>query len=196
MAPFFAAFEPSDQEADVRDLARVIGRPFVLTSSIALRRELAASIGGFDPRFGPREGAPLMCEDIDLCLRYQDAGGTIRYVPSSVVVHELDTARANRRFLVRRWYWQGRSTWLLDEDAFRRAKFLGVRGMYRAFFETWTAARSSGDPHLILRLTLDAAFRAGLLYEGLRHLRRGVRGWRTGAAPRRSSFNEDAKAAR
>ena len=193
MEPYFAAFEPSDREADVRDLTHATGRPFVLTSSLALRRDLLHAIGGFDPRFGPRGGAPYMCEDIDLCLRYQDAGGTIRFVPSAVVVHDFPAGRMSRSFLVRRWYWHGRSTWLLDEEAFRTAKFLGVRSHPRAVLAAWRKARASHEPRIGLRVMTEAAYRAGMLDEGLRHLRRGLRGWRTGAPPRRTSFDEDAE---
>jgi O-antigen biosynthesis protein len=49
--------------------------------NMAFRRDALIAIGGFDERF--RSAG----DDVDLCWRLQDAGGTIRFSPSAVVWH-------------------------------------------------------------------------------------------------------------
>jgi hypothetical protein len=59
----------------------------------------------------------MVNDDVGLCQRFMALGGTIRYVPDAVVVHELPETRLRRRYLVRRFYAQGRSDWLLEREA-------------------------------------------------------------------------------
>jgi GT2 family glycosyltransferase len=99
---------------------------FLLTANAAFDAELLARAGGFDPLLGPRAGAPMVDDDVDICRKVRRLGGTIGYRPSAVVVHDLPAARLRPGYLLRRMYAQGRSDWLLDRSALARRRDRGV----------------------------------------------------------------------
>ena len=58
----------------------------------AVRREALAAIGGFDPRFR------IAGDDVDVCWRLQEAGGTIGFSPGAMVWHHRrDTVKGYLR---------------------------------------------------------------------------------------------------
>jgi GT2 family glycosyltransferase len=59
---------------------RLLERPS--TAAFLMRRDVFEKLGGFDERF-----RPAWFEDIDLCKRIIDGGGTIHYVPDAVITH-------------------------------------------------------------------------------------------------------------
>ncbi len=110
MTRCLAEFKPFDEESEVP------ADGYVLTASAAFRADLLRATGGLDVVLGPRPGVPMVNDDVGLCQRFMALGGAIRYVPDAVVVHELPSGRLRRRYLVRRFYAQGRSDWLLERD--------------------------------------------------------------------------------
>lgn len=67
--------------------ARAGGQPnWVNAAFLLLRRDVYASVGGFD------EGYHMYCEDVDLCLRLQLAGWQLSRVDEAVVVHQAQRA--------------------------------------------------------------------------------------------------------
>jgi len=66
------------------------GIAWVLGASMIVRRDLIQSLGGFDERFF------LYGEDVDLCLRTRQAGWSIGYIPSAVVVHWVGQSERGR----------------------------------------------------------------------------------------------------
>ena len=66
------------------------------------------------------EGYRLYCEDIDLCRRAWDAGGSVVLVPEAVVEHDLSEL-TRRRFLPRATLWHMRSM----------ARYLRIHGVRR-----------------------------------------------------------------
>lgn len=61
-------------------VARDVG--FASGCAMLVRRAVLERVGGFDPRFFIYE------EDLEFCLRVQDEGWTIRYVPGALVHHK------------------------------------------------------------------------------------------------------------
>jgi GT2 family glycosyltransferase len=57
--------------------------PFVTGGALAITREAATALGGFDAGF-----YPAYFEDVDLCWRAREAGYTIWYVPDAVATHQ------------------------------------------------------------------------------------------------------------
>ena len=55
---------------------------FASGCAMLVRRSVLEEVGGFDPRFFMYE------EDLELCLRIQKKGWTIRYVPKALVLHK------------------------------------------------------------------------------------------------------------
>ena len=55
---------------------------YVSGCAMAIRRELWAELGGFDPHF-----RPAYCEDADFCLRAREAGAVVLVQPQSRILH-------------------------------------------------------------------------------------------------------------
>jgi GT2 family glycosyltransferase len=79
----------------------------VWSASMAVRREVFASVSGFREGFG-KIGSRNRPEDTELCLRMSGAGGRWIYVPGAVVEHDVPVERSTFRFLLRRCYAEGR----------------------------------------------------------------------------------------
>ncbi|WP_207229905.1 glycosyltransferase [Krasilnikovia cinnamomea] len=79
----------------------------VWSASMAVRRDVFTSVGGFRDGFG-KVGSRNRPEDTDLCLRMSEAGGHWMYVPGAVVEHHVPLERSTFRFLMRRCYAEGR----------------------------------------------------------------------------------------
>jgi GT2 family glycosyltransferase len=71
-------------------------RPFAMTPNLAFRREILDRVGLFDTRF--RGGG---WEDADLCWRFAEHGGRIRYAPRAIVFHRYRATA--REFLVQHY---------------------------------------------------------------------------------------------
>ena len=99
---------------------------YILTANAAFLSAEVKKIGGFDPALGPREGTPMVNDDVDLFRRYVDAGMRMHYVPAAVVVHELPPERLTPRYFVRRAYAGGRSDWILDRGTLGPRRLRGV----------------------------------------------------------------------
>jgi GT2 family glycosyltransferase len=111
--------------------------------NMAFRRSALAAIGGFDPRFRTAG------DDVDLCWRLQDRGGTLGFHPGAMVWH-------HRRNSVRTYWRQqlgyGRAEALLEGKWPQRYNALG--------HTTW-AGRIYGSG-----LTRALAWRRGRIYQG------------------------------
>lgn len=71
---------------------------WVAGSSLLVRRSAFERVGGFDERFF------LYFEDIDFCLRLQQAGGLVYYEPFLTVEHRRGASAAKSNGLARRAY--------------------------------------------------------------------------------------------
>ena len=63
---------------------------FASGCAMLVRRSVLQEAGGFDPRFFMYE------EDLELCLRVQEMGWTIRYVPEALVLHKVQGTQRKR----------------------------------------------------------------------------------------------------
>ncbi len=99
----------------------------LLTASLLTRTDLLRAIGGFDPGLGPRGSTQLVGDDVHVVRALRAAGARARWVPESVVVHELPAARLRPGWVLRRAYLQGRSDWRLDRAELQQRKGRGVR---------------------------------------------------------------------
>lgn len=98
-----------------------ITRP--IGSTMAFRRDVFVTVGGFDSRFGP-SGARRTSSNEELVLseniRKRFGQDVIQYQPESIVYHRVPIARTTLRFMVQRSWVEGtskaevRSTYLSD----------------------------------------------------------------------------------
>lgn len=83
----------------ITDLASAAGAHYASAACLVVRRTAFEEVGGFDPRY-----FPAYFEDVDLALRWRDAGWTVRVEPSVRVVHlkgATDTGGAANRLAAR-----------------------------------------------------------------------------------------------
>jgi len=92
-------------------------------TNMAFRREAFERCGGFDPRLGRRDRSLRSCEEIELCLRIERAGGEVVYEPGARVRHRVETARLSPRWLLDRFAAQGFS------EAIVEWKHFGLAGL-------------------------------------------------------------------
>ena len=103
----------------------------LLTANAAFLTAGVREIGGFDPALGPRPGAQMVNDDVDLFRRYAQTGRRVHYIPGAVVVHDLPKERLTARYLTRRAYAGGRSEWILNREECERGRFRGVGAALR-----------------------------------------------------------------
>lgn len=77
-----SVFDPSDE---ARDLPKVMGANF------AVRRRVFGAAGLFNPQLGRNGGNLLGGEEVDLLQRILALGLRVRYTPSSVVYHKIQS---------------------------------------------------------------------------------------------------------
>lgn len=99
---------------------------YVLGANAVFPTELLAELG-FARRLGPRPGAHLTNDDMDLVWRAREAGVRVGWVPDAVVVHDAPAERLLLSWLARRSYEQGRSDWLIAAQDLRETRLGGLR---------------------------------------------------------------------
>ncbi|MBS7287577.1 MAG: glycosyltransferase [Candidatus Freyarchaeota archaeon] len=76
---------------------------FPIGGNMALRREAAINVGGFQEKLGPR-GIKLFGEEISISERLRRAGYRVVYEPKAVVLHKLWGERLSLRSVAERAY--------------------------------------------------------------------------------------------
>lgn len=105
----------------------------------AIRRSFLESVGGFDLNLG-RVGKNLLSNEelrmTEMALRRQ---WHVTYLPEAVVAHHVTTERLERRWFLKRGWWQGvsesyreRVTGRTGWGQFRRGGERMIRGLYKA----------------------------------------------------------------
>jgi N-acetylglucosaminyl-diphospho-decaprenol L-rhamnosyltransferase len=90
---------------------------WLLGAALTIRASVYSDLGGMD------EGYRLYCEDIDLCRRAWEAGGSVVLLSEAVVEHDLSEL-TRRRFLTRATLWHMRSM----------ARYVRLHGVRRPLF--------------------------------------------------------------
>lgn len=168
LGPYLTSF-------DLGDEPRPLGlEDYLVSASAAFRTELLRAVGGFDLELGPTGGGHLVCDDIRVHRKVVHAGGSVAYVPTSTVTHELPDHRLTRRFLLARSYQQGRSDWILDRDVLEPMRFHGLRVALLWFRDELRRRRIDGLTRGAVRFHLltDVVRVAGNVREMLRWSRR------------------------
>jgi glycosyltransferase involved in cell wall biosynthesis len=94
--------------SDCGDEVRIPFKRSLFGTNMALRTEVARSVGGFAPELGAGSSVGF-CEDTELSLRLRHAGYKIIYAPQIVVRHRLPRHRLTKSFFRKRYFRVGRS---------------------------------------------------------------------------------------
>ena len=129
-------------------------------ANMAFRREAFARCGDFDRRLGRSGGSLRSCEEIELCLRIERAGGAIVYAPGARVRHRVETARLTPGWMATRFRAQGFS------EAIVEWKHFGLAGLRRGLAAQRAAATGSN--------TAGSDLLPGFRREAWRGYRRGA----------------------
>jgi len=132
-----------DQQAAVE--GRLLPFPFAITANALFRRDLLASVGGFDEDFDQ-----AAAEDVDLGWRIAERGGALGYAPNALVAHP---ARPGGVEIFEQYYRYGLNEvnlYLKHRDRFSRSdlsKHLWIRpvlycNFWKAVFR-WLTARNA-----------------------------------------------------
>ena len=168
-------FGPLLADFDLGPAPRVLARgDFLLSANLAVRKGALIEMGGFDTRLGPHPGRPGANDDVDLCQRLLAAGRNLWFLPNAVVTHELPLARLRRRYIVRRYYEQGRADWLLQADRHRRMRGRGVGSALRIARGAPVKARRTARRGGAVVLAAEVAYAIGFTREALRRAGRDV----------------------
>lgn len=133
----------------------------VLGANMAFRREALDRIGLFDERLGP--GAAGHEEETEISHRLVRSGYRIGYAPAALVLHEVDSARADRARFIRIARERGRCRMLHEDHGTAEVMVKNAVSILRLFF-----ARIAGaGPERIAREERRLAVAHGML-DGLR----------------------------
>jgi GT2 family glycosyltransferase len=142
-------------------------RHFVVGANIALPRRLLVSIGGFSPDLGRRGNSLLSGEEEDIRRRIESRGFVTYYYPAACVTHAVPSTRLTRRWFVRRAFWQGVTTAILDPPGFFKALRTVTALLRDAARLLWLGVAGSADRVQVLLTLLRQSRKCGLLMAAL-----------------------------
>jgi len=149
---------------------------YINSANGAALTEALRAVGGFDPTLGPRDGVPLLNDDVRLSRRLFAHGARIMYVPRAIVIHDLPQSRATPRYIARREYFRGRSVWLGERERHAQMRLAGLGALtdeVRRGYEKW---RNDGATlSTAYRIAGNVAYCAGYTREAMRCLLSGRR---------------------
>lgn len=142
-------------------------------TNIAFRKSVLALIGGFRPDLGRFGSCLISGEEGEMCLRLEQAGYEVEYVPQAVVHHQISELRLTKKWLLDRSHWQGISSAIIANVTFTRgALFFSVvrcRALMAAAHVLAPVAMAFGNERLAFLCTCQKVlWRAYLLKAGLK----------------------------
>jgi glucosyl-dolichyl phosphate glucuronosyltransferase len=163
---------------DLGPIERYLGETEIaLTANAAWRADLLQVTGGFDPRLGPRGGIPIVNDDALLARKYRAAGGTMRYVPGAVVMHEVTPERLRPLAFLRRAYYFGRSEWMMEREKLERGRANGARVALASLLSQLRRRAGEGlqRPDVAFHAAVNVARTVGSVREAVSWMREGSR---------------------
>lgn len=102
-------------------------------TNIAFRKSVFRDIGSFNEELGRTGELLLSMEEVDMCLRVEDAGYKVLYMPDAIVFHKVNETRLSETWLKQRAHWQGVSAALIEARRFTRTEIIRKLSKYVIF---------------------------------------------------------------
>jgi glycosyltransferase involved in cell wall biosynthesis len=123
--PFLPYLTVWDKGKEIQDLTY---NDYPRGANVAYRRAAFQAYGPFSVQLGRQRRSLRSCEEIEMCLRLERGGKTVRYVPEARVRHRVDTSRLTPEWMERRFWAQGFSEALMEyAHAGLRGLAIGIR---------------------------------------------------------------------
>ena len=139
-------------------------------TNMAFHKDMFVNYGLFRTDLGPRPDSEIRNEDTEFGRRLLAAGERLLYVPSAVVYHEVPEHRTTKKYLLKRWFDDGRAEirerptkpkiWGIPRRYFRVANY-ALRFLPKEILH-WLRAR---DPQERFRFKCIVWYAAGEIVE-------------------------------
>ena len=110
-------------------------------ANMAIRRDVVDRIGGFATSLGRKGRSLLSKEESEFFFRAKQAGFKTRYASRARLVHRIPAERCNRKWILRRFYWEGISQVVFDRltrgetrQSLKREILSDLRGLVTVVF--------------------------------------------------------------
>jgi GT2 family glycosyltransferase len=126
-------------------------------ASMALRASMVERVGGFSTALGRIGTLPVGCEETEMGLRINRAGGRIVLADESIVDHFVPASRSRLRYVLRRCYAEGLSKAVVRRLVQESGADEGALGPERRYVLTLAAAVLRAAPIAVRRRNPAAA---------------------------------------
>lgn len=106
-----------------KDIANIGDDQYVVGANMCISNEACNTIGGFSHFFDRTATSLRSSGDLEYMKRLQANGYRVAFAASALVWHQIPKYRVQRKYLIMRAYWQGRSDALLEIKWGRPASF-------------------------------------------------------------------------
>ncbi|MCM8769113.1 MAG: glycosyltransferase [Candidatus Omnitrophica bacterium] len=89
-------------------------KEFPLLGNFAVRKKVFQDVGMFPEKTGYQENRPLGGEETAFAILARRQGYRIYYNPDMVVRHQVSSNKLKRLFFIKRKFWEGRVTFVID----------------------------------------------------------------------------------
>lgn len=100
--------------SEVPHVIEDLRKEWLVGANLACRREVLEEVGGFHPALDRSGDNLLSSGDVYLQRLIMEAGHSCYYHPAAAVRHHVPASRLERRWFVRRYYWQGVSDAVME----------------------------------------------------------------------------------
>jgi glycosyltransferase involved in cell wall biosynthesis len=128
-------------------------REWLVGANLACRRAALEDVGGFHPALDRSGNNLLSSGDVYLQRLIMEAGHSCYYHPAAAVRHHVPASRLERRWFVRRYYWQGVSDAMMEilhdrptASARRRAALRRALALFGSPTQLAALALPTADP--------------------------------------------------
>lgn len=102
-------------------------------TNMAFRKSIFSEVGGFSRNLGRAGESLLSGEEVDLCLRIDQADYQVLYTPTAIVHHHVHENRLTQEWVRQRSKWGGISSAVIEKTRFPRTRAIRSSLFYIAF---------------------------------------------------------------